>query len=241
MKIHYTLLVLALLLFRTNSYAQEDAIPEKLKQMEQDMVNSKYDIGTVFDTIVIKAIELDSLNIRFQAMLDNHIKTTKKLNKDKHSIVVQLYLLNVNCVDKEDVESVLSLFVENDFGDHIGYEVRIGTLRNNSFSIHSINHYEKTYHYQYKGWNVVFITALNIDFPHAGQLVELKYNLMYKDYVKKTDGKYSFWETCETEVKKTKKYEQKVTFYRLFNHAVEGYKCKCKTKDLYFPFREIHD
>jgi hypothetical protein len=234
MKTNYIILILILLLFKINCYSQEDSIKKQLDsdemgQMNLDFQNSRFDIEFVYDTVNIKAIEIDSLNIRFKTMLDNHIKTMKKFNKNRYCIIVRLWILNVNCIDKNEADSVCNLFIKNNFGNYIGYNIKINTLCNNNNMIYSITDYKKTYYYNYKGWDVVFLTNLNIDFPNSGRIKEVKYNLKYKDYVKRKNGKYHIWEINDAKVRKTKKHEWDGTSYRLFNHVVESSKCKTKT------------
>ena len=191
----------------------------------------KYSIGTVFDTVNIKAIEVDSLNIRIKVMLDNHIRKMKKVNKNKHCIVVRLWTLNDNCIDKNEVDSICSLFVKGYFGHSIGYNIKINTYRNHGVYIYGITNWKKTFYYNYRGWDVVFITTLNIDFPNSGNIKELQFNLKYKDRVEKANGK-NFFDIDERKIKNEKKYEWKgTTTYYLFDSGVDY--IMGKSKELY--------
>ena len=232
MKTYHIILILAFLSPKINCYSQKDTVElSTSKEFVDDFYNIKFNIETVFDTIILNAIEIDSLNIKFKIMLDNHIKTMKIFNKNKHYIVARLWILNVNCIDKNEVDSICNLFVKNNFGDYIGYKVQMSTYRNNSVYTYSIKSWEKTFYYKYKNWDVVFVTNLNINFPNSGKIKELKFDLEYKDYVKNANGEYQIWETDDKKVRKIKNYESDGNSYQLFNHGVD--KPRCKSKILY--------
>jgi len=227
MKIYHVILNLMLLFLTINSYSQDtikQLSEEEFEQMNLDSLIPEFDIITIFDTVTIKAIKLDSINIRFKVMLNNHIKSMKNMKKNKYCILFGIGLhLNEHHFDKNKVDSFCNLFVKGDYGDDIGYDVTIFNLQNNELRMKTLENRSKLYYYVYNGWDVFFTSALNIAFPNAGQLVELKYYLKYKDFVKSENGKYNVWQLQEKIRGKKPNYEGKKTNYYLFNHKVEEY------------------
>lgn len=161
----------------------------KTTELNFELYDTRFENEIVFDTIVIKAIEVNNLDVRFDMILDNHIKLMHKkliFNKKKYYCVFYIdndfsvfyknifknYIQNIDSVI-DSVYDNYNSFKEYDFD--YDYCVGIRTLHRQSRGMNTIKTYKNKFFYKYKGWDILFISNINIDFPNSGKIKELEF------------------------------------------------------------------
>lgn len=181
-------------------YANEQ-IKIEIKANETQTINFKlsfarYDIVTVFDTVILNTIELNKIDKKIKIAINYHIKTARNKiifpNKKRNVILVKLYDINYDYysfLNKDDIKLKHQQFKENNFGD--GYNLYISFLNRNNLSIYGLKDKKNIYHYKYNNWDVFFITYIDdLEFPFTDSPQKYEFQLEYKDIEINKNGKY---------------------------------------------------
>jgi hypothetical protein len=133
-----------------------------------------------YDTILIKAIEISYLDAKIMMILDNHIKEMPKnhiYSKKKYYCIVNVFNVLVNYytniyekylpnIDNiiDSINGNYEYFKNYDFWSD--YKISVLTTNRKSHSINKYKTYSNLYYYKYKGFDVLFASELNIEFPN---------------------------------------------------------------------------
>lgn len=164
------------------------------------------------DSVTINAIILNDIDYRFKILIKDHLSSKLNftfLSKGKYLIAVFIYNLHVNCDSNKIIDSgnFLTNFINNDFDP--SYRILIYTIKKSEPNINAIDGYSKYFLYNYKSYDILFITNLNIDFNNKMDTIELRYEF-------KTNNRKEPW-ASEHIVYELSTYEiRKISSKRLF-------------------------
>lgn len=215
---------------------------DETNTLDFQLVEKRYDIVTVYDTIKVNAFEVKEIDEKLKVAIDNHIKMSKRKfifpNKKRNIIVVGLCdrhydYYDLEHIDINDVKLKHKQFKESQFG--VGYNVYINFLRrNNRSKIIGLSNSKKRFYYKYNDWDIFLETKIDdLEFPFVDGMKNFEFQVKYKDIVYSITGKHkdNFNKTTKFYVKKSsnKRYESYYTSYYISEREVESVKTKRKS------------
>jgi len=188
------------------------------------------------DSVPINAITLNDIDFRFKIIIKDYLSSKLNftfLNKEKYLIAVLIYNLHVNCDSDEIINSgnFLANFINNEFDP--SYRILIYTIKKSDPNINTIGGYSKYFLYNYKSYDILFITNLNIDFSNKGDTINLRYNFKMTKNKEPWTPEHFIYELSTYEIQKT---TTKRLFYMSSDVSFTG-----KKKGVYWSNRKNPD
>ncbi|MDD2965232.1 MAG: hypothetical protein PHU33_14885 [Bacteroidales bacterium] len=139
---------------------------------------------TNFDTIAIHFNELIDIDYRFKIILDDFIQQIP-FRVHKHQRTSFIFVkIDAYLTYKAPTRLIDSLYQDNDFQKSIypfPYSVYIESIKKESKKLLSISELQLCYLYNYMGFDVIFVSPMNLNFPWLGPSKIRQY------FVSKTD------------------------------------------------------
>lgn len=130
--------------------------------------------GTNSDTISIRFNELLDIDYRFKIILDDFIKHMPfKLHKHRRKNYIYVNI-NAYLTYRAPASLIDSLYQDNDFKKSIylfPYDAYLGCIKKESREWLSIAEFQQSYLYNYKGFDVIIVSPLQLEFPWVGSSV----------------------------------------------------------------------
>lgn len=144
----------------------------------QIIAQSKLINGQEIDSIVINGVRLNDIDYRIKLVLEDHIKQIPLIDRlikknDLISVEVDAFTMN-----RLSIMEIDSLYKYNSFETQnftFPYLVKIDLIKRKEKSLINLINYSKYFLYQYKGFDIILITNLNIQFPWTSDSVVVNY------------------------------------------------------------------
>lgn len=136
------------------------------------------------DKITIRFAKLIDVDYRFKIILDDFIQHMPScLRKPQETECIYIDI-NAYLTYKAHKSLIDSLYHDNDFQKGIysfPYDVYIECLSKGSKKMLSVFESEHCYLFNYRGFDVAFVSSLQLKFPYLGSYIDKQYNYSIKD------------------------------------------------------------
>jgi len=181
-------------------FSQEDTTRNSNVLPEDIVFNTRFDVATITDTVIVNAIELTDIDYKLKLAIDNHIKEARKKllfpSAKKNVILVKLFDIDRShfmweIMEKEEVLLKHKDFEKGRFWD--GYDVSVNFIGRDNEPIKTLCPYARQFHYKYKNWDIFFVSIEDIMFPYAETSKEYIFYTTHEKLVLSKNGKYDLF------------------------------------------------
>ena len=157
-------------------------------------------INSKGDTLIIKAIEVDSIDYKMQIAINYHLLLCNHKfydwNKSKYIVWVSIDIPFHNKRDSiymhEYSKYDFSKFKSNEFDP--SYRIGVQITNKTSELNCSRSSYKYVYYYNYNGWDIIFVTNLPIEMNTSNEVKNFQISISKKVKLKSFEYKMSFFE-----------------------------------------------